>query len=292
MICKTSRHVLSIDCTIFIRSVTVYKDKKIRQSRTLQNYAVVMPDVKHLKKVLVELDINVFSEAMKRVIISVPTSSDVGGSAGVYFNVVGKEFKLICTDGPTLTEFVGSTISEVEKESSCMLPSYFISKLSRLISKYTRGGEEGVISISLNKRVFVVRFDSLVIASSIINESFPDYLGVFIDSKKKIILKSDIFLDNIRNIIYSSDIEDDYRILVKSLGDELSLSTSSCINDGIPIIEGSSFSVEFNASILESCVRNLMCEEFCMLYAKAGEVVTIFPYKGNLKIRTAIASLK
>ena len=138
----------------------------------------------------------------------------------------------------------------------------------------------------------VIRFDSIVITSSVVNEPFPEYSEVFVEPKKKLILRSDIFLDNIRNIVHSSDADDNFRILIKSLGDELSLSTNSCVNDGIPVIEGSSFSVEFNAIILESCVRNLVCEEFCMFYAGSGGLVTVAPNNGDLKIRTAIASLR
>ena len=282
---------LSKDLILYIKAVTVYKDKKVRQNRTLQNYDVSMPEVKPLKRVLVDLDINVFSEAIKRVIISAPDSSDIGGSAGVFFGVSDKEFKLVGTDGPTLTEFIGPTSSTVAEEVSCVLPSYFVSKLCKLISKYVKSDKD-VISISLNKRLFVVRFDSVVIASSVVNSPFPEYSGIFTKPKKRLVLRSDMFLDNIRNIVHSSDVEDNFRILIKSLGDELSLSTNSCINDGIPVIEGSSFSVEFNATILEKCVRNLMCEEFCMLYTDSGGLVTVMPNKGGLRLKTAIAPLR
>ncbi len=288
----SSIRFLGKDLTLSIKAVTSYKDRKVRQNRTLQNYDVTMPEVKSLKRVLVELDLNTFSEAMKRIIVSAPNSSDIGGSAGVYFSVSGKEFKLVGTDGPTLTEFIGPTATVVEEDSSCVLPSYFISKLSKLLAKYVREEEDDIVSISLNKRMFVVRFDTIVITSSVVNEPFPEYEEIFVEPKKKLVLRSDIFLDNIRNIVHSSDAEDNFRILIKSLGDELSLSTNSCINDGIPVIEGSSFSVEFNATILENCVRNLVCEEFCMLYAGSGGLVTVVPNTGDLKIRTAIASLR
>lgn len=283
---------LGKDRTLFIKAVTSYKDRKVRQNRTLQNYDVAMPEVKPLKRVLVELDLNTFSEAMKRIIVSAPNSSDIGGSSGVCFSVSGKEFKLVGMDGPTLTEFVGPTASVVEEDATCVLPSYFISKLSKLLAKYVREEDDDTVSISLNKRTFVIRFDSIVITSSVVNEPFPEYSEVFVEPKKKLILRSDIFLDNIRNIVHSSDADDNFRILIKSLGDELSLSTNSCVNDGIPVIEGSSFSVEFNAIILESCVRNLVCEEFCMFYAGSGGLVTVAPNNGDLKIRTAIASLR
>ena len=148
------------------------------------------------------------------------------------------------------------------------------------------------VNIFIDNNMFVMRFCGITISSSIINEPFPEYLDIFAPAKKQVILKSSIFLDNVRNILHSSDPEDNFRLLVKSLGDELSLSTNSCMNDGIPVIEGSAFSVEFNATILDKCVRNLMCDEFALLYTGKDGLVTVLPHNGGFRIRTAIAPLR
>lgn len=283
----------SDDQVLFVKAVSIYKDKKVRQRRQFPSYDAIMPEADKKDIGLIEVSLNKFSEALKKILVSAPSSSDVGAASGIYLNVSGNEFKLVSMDGPTLTEFIGETRSKDTEEVFCVLPTYFVSKFSKLLSKYVDEEEDlDSVNISISSNVFVIKFRDITISSSIINEAFPDYLSIFAEPKKQITVKSSIFLDNVRNILHGSDAKDNFRILVKSLGDELSLSTNSCMNDGIPIIEGSAFSVEFNATILDKCVRNLFCDEFSMLYTGKTGLVTIFPVGGPLKIRTAIAPLR
>lgn len=277
-----------------VSATSVYKNKKVRQRRGLSNYNVPMFEMPLNFDSVVDISINVFCNALKRILLSSPSSADVGGFSGVYFCVSGGEFKLVSMDGPTLTEFIGYTSVVAPENFSCVLPTQFVSRLCKLLSKYTSEEEddEEDLSIGLDSKVFFIRFNGNVVASSTINESFPEYESIFSKPKNKIVIETDIFCDNIKNIIHSSDKEDNSRVLVKSLGDEVSLSTESCVNDGIPTIEGSPFSLEFNGILLESCIRNLVCSEFCMYYTGKESVAIIEPIDGEFKVKTAIAPLR
>lgn len=277
-----------------IRAVALYKKKKIRQNRSIQSYDVVMPEFKYDRSVFVSIPLKIFSFGFKKVLVSSPSSSGIGGSSGIYFEVSGTSFKTVSMDGPTLTEFCGYTSSLPTKDFSCILPPTFVSRLCKLISKHSHESSDDSkdIEIIFHNKTFIVVFDDFVISSSTINDKFPDYGEIFSGAEKKIVVNSEIFCDNVRNIIHSSDKEDNLRVRLQSFGEEISLSTSSCVNDGIPTVEGSSFKIEFNGSILESCVRNLSSDEFCLEYKGKHEVAILSPIGGEAEIKTAVAPLR
>jgi DNA polymerase III sliding clamp (beta) subunit (PCNA family) len=150
------------------------------------------------------------------------------------------------------------------------------------------------VSVCAHSKVFWLKLGGFLVGSTTSIQAFPEYKTIFEGRDKKFVINSRVFLDNIRNILFNSPKEDQFRVSLKLSNDGMSISTASCENEGIPIenVVDHSVHLDFNAYFLEACVKNLASDVFVLAYKDRFSPVVLSPFDGNDNTTIILATLK
>lgn len=280
--------------TLTLTAKAYYGGKLANQRRTLSILDYTMPAIiPPNNEYFVSLPCALVTSALRKVIFSLPSGSEPGSLNGVLFYINAEVFKVVSTNGVTLTEFK-HCIQGNKGQHDCLLGSTFISKLTRTLSKISPEVEgEPDIQFCVGKNVFWFRYKGLIVGSPLLNTAFPDYSLVFKGKEKKFIIQSEVLLDNVRNILFNSDKDDNFRLTLTFMENEFSISSPTCVNEGLPLEAGrTSLQIDFNAYLLEGIVKNMGSKLFIFSYSDRHSPVVFEPYDSNIDLVSVVAPLK
>ena len=271
-----------------------YGGKTVNQRRSLSILDLTLPTINIPEKSeFVSVPCNLISSALRKVLFSVSAGTSSGSTQGVLFDLQDTVFKMVSTNGVTLTEF-RHTLDTSKGSHQCVLMGTFVSKLSRVLSKISPEVEgEPNIYFLMGTNIFWLSYKGLFVGCPLLNSEFPRYSSLFEGKDKKFIVESEVLLDNIRNILFNYDKEDNFRVSLSFMGDEFSVSSPACANEGLPLeAGGGSLKIDFNAHLLEGAVKNLSSRFFIFSYKDRHTPVIFEPYDSKVNITSIVAPLK
>jgi len=280
--------------SLYIVATTIYNKKSVKQRRVISFLDTSISDLQIISSNLfVSVPDSILLEGLRHVMVS----ADGGGpeSKGILISFDAKKLRVVSMSGVSLTEYRGPCdVSPEYKE--CVIDGAFVSKLVKILSKIVKENESQDIRLLLTDRMFIFEIDGFMVGSSVLISSYPDYGSLVSSTRKSFILDKEIFLDNLRNIMYNSDKEDDFRVSLKFFDGQLVVATQSCENEGIPL-EGEgegNLHIDFNIFILESCIRNVPTKYVGLSYKDRKSPIIISPQGEELdySLFTILAPLK
>lgn len=253
---------------MLLSAVCFYGIKKVKQQRSISllDAPVNKVEIKKAEE-FIQIPVDVMSKGVRSVLFSVSTSKDMGGFGGVFFALEKNKLILASMNGVCLTEF-RHFITDAGLDVSCVVDSEHVPKISKMLYNVDNFSEADEVDILITDKVFVLRADGFTMGTSVLKDKFPEYKGILADKQKIFVVDAAMFKDNVQNITYSTDIEDDSRVSLKFFDGELSISTESCENEGIPLefSSGNSVQADFNASLLEGVVKLFAHEKIRLNY--------------------------
>lgn len=271
---------------LLLTSTVKYGNKNVKQKRTVPlcdgsvPYISVMDD-----PTFISLDVDVFLDTLKRTLFSM--SNDLSSYGGLNLFLSRDKIRFSSTNGVCLTEstcFVDLP-SVGENGVVVRLSPVFSTKLVKVISYLRKSYECQNIDLALHGSTIAFLYVDFTVFSSVCDSGFPNYEALLEEIRRPVLLNTGIVLDNIRNLKYSSDKEDDFRVSLKFCGNDLVISTALCENEGIPI-EGDSevnLHIDFNINLLEQCFSNVDSEYVTLSYKDSHSPVIISPQSAGDK---------
>jgi len=277
-----------------IHSTALYSGKKTKQTRSL---SILESEFKHIfipsEESFSLIPFDPFVSSVRSVLFSISTGKEPGQSSGVVLTCEENSIKSVSTNGVSLTEFKTGLDKEIGN-FSVNVSSEFISKIGKVFYKLgSKKSENDKIGVFVDGNVFWVKYKNLMVASPIQNEVFPDYSPLLVNKNNKFIISSKIFSDNIRNILFSSIKDDDFRITLKFMEDKLDIVSSTCENEGIPLEAGNTnLQIEFNGYLLDGAVRSLLSDYIVFSYKDRYSPVLLQPYESEKQLLIIVAPLR
>jgi len=261
---------------ISITTRSAYGKKTVSNKRLLQFLDVSIPGFLITNDGFITMPLNAVVQGLRSVLSSAASNVDSGGFDGVLFSINKGELKTVSMDGVCLTEFVTS-VGDLSWEGSCVLSTGNVTKIVKFLYKLLLGNSEGLVDIFINNRMFMFRVGSFVAGFPLLISKFPEYSALFSADRKNFIIDKKIFLDNLKNISFSSDNSDDFRVVLAFYGGELNISTATCENAGIKLEGGGegNLHIDFNINILERCVHSMLGDKIIFLYKDRHSPVVI-----------------
>jgi len=245
--------------SLTLTAKTFYQSRTVNQRRVLQFLDTTVSDLKIVSEdKFVDVPINLVATGMRQVLFSASSGSDTSGFSGVLVEAVDRSIKFVSMNGVCLTEYVCGLPTDAPG-TYCVLDSNFVSKLTRVLSKFNKEDAEMPLTLLMTDRIFLFKCDGFMAGVSVMAADFPNYSKLLTIKRKNYVVDTSMLLDNLRNVMFNSDKDDDFRSTLNFHDGELLIRTPSCENDGIPL-EGAadgSIHVDFNIYLLESCIRNV-----------------------------------
>jgi len=278
-----------------ITAKTVYKSKIVNQRRSLSFFDRRVAELQIISEdKFIKLPVGNLVQGIRSVLLSSSGSGDATIFSGALLEVSKNKIKTVGMNGVTLTEFSCSLSADYDT-FSCVLDSSYLARINKLLAKLP-ADEESLVDVLISDRMFVIKYERLLVGMSVMSSKFPDYSSVLETKRKSIVMDSEIFLDNLRNVMFSSDKEDDFRVTLNFYEGELIIKTPTCENDGIPIVSGidTNVHIDFNIHLLEACVRNLGAPVFSLSYKDRYSPVVFVPQDDEAphSMLTIVAPLK
>ncbi|GAB4339539.1 MAG: DNA polymerase III subunit beta [Candidatus Abyssubacteria bacterium] len=123
----------------------------------------------------------VLKEMLKKVSFSISTDPNRVNITGLLFTIVGKQLRLVSTDGRRLS-YAMHEVEGAPSGDSYIIPRKTVNELERLL------GTEGDVSIFLSENQIAFEFANLLVISNLIDGVFPNYEQVIPKSYPKKVL--------------------------------------------------------------------------------------------------------
>ncbi|MCK5021501.1 MAG: hypothetical protein KAS32_31100, partial [Candidatus Peribacteraceae bacterium] len=219
--------------SLTITAKTVYKDRSVRQRRIIQFLDTSVSNLKIISEDrFIDLPINILATGLKKVLFSASSGTDTSGFAGVLVEVFDGRIKFVSMNGVCLTEY-SCALPKKSHEIKCMLDSEFVSKLTKVLYKLSKENPERQLRLLITDRMFLFKCADFTVGVPVMVGTFPDYSSLLKIKRKTFVVSVEILLDNLRNIMFNSDKEDDFRASLNFHDGELHIRTLSCENEGI-----------------------------------------------------------
>jgi len=256
---------------------TVYKNGTIvPHKRLLLSFLGFVPDLPSLENDTSILgDPEVFSELV-RLVVPFISSED---TRQIVFTGISTSFSenrldLQSYGGPSWAGASANISSSEEKTSfDFIVPGKFMSKLPKFIST------QDSICLKSSSSLFVVEGFDFVCGSCLIKGKFPDFSFVLNKDRQSYVINKSLLIDNLRNVVFNIDKEDNSRVSLGFSEENLSVTTRTCSNSNIPIRTDSreDFSIDFNLYLLQSILQIIPSEEIELLLEKPATPAVVRP---------------
>ncbi|MFC2061083.1 DNA polymerase III subunit beta [Elusimicrobiota bacterium] len=154
------------------------------------------PEIKEDKSIV--MDIAKFKEGIEKTIFSVSKDESRYILCGIYFEVNGKELKMISTDGRRLSYF-NSPIKEGSSKFTAIIPTKAINVLDKTL---TDEYKDVKISLSSSENQIYFSFGNTVLFSRLIEGDYPNYSQVIPkDTSKNVKIQTNEILNATRKML-------------------------------------------------------------------------------------------
>jgi len=265
--------------SLTITAKTAYKNKYVNQRRVIQFLDTTVSNIQIISEdKFIDLPISTVANGLKRVLFSASSGTDTSGFSGVLVEASENKIKFASMNGVCLTEY-SCTLPEGSQETYCVLDSGFVSKLTKVLSKFNKEDGQRSLRLLMTDRMFLFKCDGFMAGVPVMAGEFPNYSSLLAIKRKNFVVDTTILLDNLRNVMFNSDKEDDFRSTLNFHDGELLIRTPSCENDGIVLEDGSggSLHIDFNIYLLESCIRNVETDLVSFSYKDRNSPVIVKP---------------
>lgn len=203
----------------------------------------------------VTCDASVVRKAIQKTLFAVSNDDLRPAMMGVFFNVDGEGSTFVATDGHRLVRYANKGLRS-GTPLSFIVPSKALNQIARSL-----GGESCSITVSDAHAVFET--DRTIVATRLINESYPNYESVIPrDNDKQVLIDKDQMLSTVRRVsVFSSTNTRQIRLELDS--DKLTiraedLDLSSEARETLACeYEGDAMEIGFNARYLADVLQNV-----------------------------------
>jgi len=221
----------------------------------------------------------------------------------LHFNCISATFTdneviFAATDGIQIAEFRKTAqIPEKGLRGSFILGLKFANVVSKHVADILREGEGvSVVGIYVEGDSFFLRSGETTLVGTLLNTDFPDYVS-YLDTQDKLlaVFPREAFLSVLSGMQPSVDAKSHRMVIEASEKGEASLSTSSISGEAksseLPVKTPESFSLHFDALLLQNSIRQLKGENFEFYFTpEAAQVVLKSPKDDDF--RALVCTLK
>jgi DNA polymerase-3 subunit beta len=150
----------------------VDKKKKLKYSLK-SNSSEQFPKFPEIEKPLTfDVPVKDFKEMVRQTIFSVSDDETRYFMTGVYFEKIDDKFIMVGTDGRRLAYIKKDLNNSVNDFSGIIIPEKILAVFLK------NSGEEGLITISFNNKLILIKFGAYYLTSNLIEGQFPNYKKV------------------------------------------------------------------------------------------------------------------
>lgn len=210
-----------------------------------------------------EIDGGLLSRIIKKTAFAVARDEIKPALMGVLFQFRSGEMRAVSTDGHKLVCLKRTDIDPGDFNGEVIVPTKFLN----VIQTYLREGKN--VKAGIGREHIVLKTDSMVVYSMLINERFPDYESVIPQENDKI-LEADVeaFLSVLKRIsIFSSkathqiilNLDPDGTLKMRAFDEENRNSGEEEFDGNF---SGDALNISFNSEFLKELIRNIDSEKF------------------------------
>jgi DNA polymerase III beta subunit len=188
----------------------------------------------------------IFRDAIDRTAPSVSPSHEAGAISGIYLHAENGEFCAVSTDGVRLAEYKAK-LDDPNVSFTAVVPLKFAIKASRAIDP------SEMIKIVSSDNIFWISSPGVLVGGVVLRGEFPDYKSFLLERKLEATIDRKLFLDNVRNIDFAGNAEDESATL-KFSKDKLTVFNTMAENESIDVSFEEDFEIAFNIKLLKSVV--------------------------------------
>jgi len=212
-------------------------------------------------------------EGLKKIAVSLTPYVDKNSLSGVLVDSIDGVIRFVSMNVVSLTEYKikASGCSNFR----CVLPGKVVSKIIKVLSKLNYNDQIEVLfskdgsSITINAGLFLISFP-------LSKEEFRDYSKLMKDYKNCATIEADTFVENIRNLSFALNKDDQFRVSLAMLNGEMTLSVNESENSGIEVAGfNEEFHIDFNAFLLEAVLKNIPTDHFNLHFKSNSSPVLI-----------------
>ena len=224
-----------------------------------------------LTKDILEIDTQVFSQALSKVLFSTASDDTRPALSGVLFIFTSNGLTLVSSDGFRLSKFDIKTPSGY-KESKLIIPKHTIMEVSKLLDKDSKTLK---FSFDADNNQIVFELSDIIISSRVIDAEYPDFQRIIPASHSTLVsVDKASFLKHIKSSsVFAKDgsgivnisVEDGEVILTaesSKLGSHLSRMSAN--------IEGDSVSISYNYRFIEEFLLNASGEDITIKFTNSS----------------------
>jgi len=235
-----------------------------------------------IPEVKADTEFTIMDETLKRfvsnTIFAVSNDELRPAMTGIFFQLNGKEIRIVSTDGHRLIRVIHTGVNTGKVKRDIIVPA----KAMQSVAKAVSGGE---CRITLDDKHALFGFDGTTITARLIEEKYPNYESVIPqDNNKELKLNTSEFLSSIRRTsLYASSATHQVRLSLSKNTLVVSAEDADFGSDAKETVKceytADPMEIGFNAGYLVDVMSHIESEESSIMLSNPTRAIIIHPAK-------------